>query len=244
MVEPVAIHVLDKRVQLLQPADGFRTSLDSVMLAAACPARAGQRVLDLGCGVGGAAFCVQARVPGVHVTGVDILAENIALARDNIALNGAAGAASFTQGDIRAFKADAVFDHVIANPPYLDAGTYTPSPTAHKEASLGHTEDDIGVEDWINVGFRNLKSGGSFTVIHRADFTDKILQALGRRFGATEIFPLWPRAGEAAKRVVIRAVKDRQSPATLHAGLVLHQDGAQDYTPAAQEILRGMKALF
>jgi tRNA1Val (adenine37-N6)-methyltransferase len=56
MSEPVEIFVLDKKVRLLQPAGGFRTSLDSVMLAAACPTGPGSRVLDMGCGVGGAAF--------------------------------------------------------------------------------------------------------------------------------------------------------------------------------------------
>lgn len=141
MSENVEIYVLDKQVRLLQPADGFRTSLDSVMLAAACPAQGRQRVLDMGCGVGGAAFCVLHRVPDCHVTGVDVQDCHVDLAQQNIELNNAEGRAAFMAADIRDYDVDAPderFDHVICNPPYLEAGEYTPSPKEKKAKALGH----------------------------------------------------------------------------------------------------------
>ena len=79
-------------------------------------------------------------------------------------------------------------------------------------------------------------------MIHQASMTDDIIQALGRRFGAVEIIPLWPHAGEAAKRVVIRARKDRQTPCTLHPGLILHKDEG-GYTVETDGILRDMQPL-
>ena len=232
----VEIYVLDKKVRLLQPEKGFRTSLDSVMAAAACPVKSGQRVLDMGCGVGAVSFCILQRVPGAEVTGVDIQPDYVALAQENIALNGG-GNVGFTCEDIRAFRSEARFDHVVCNPPFLEAGHYTPSPDAGLAKARGHDDEDMDVKDWIDSGFHNLQSGGSLTVIHRADCIDRIIQALGRRFGATEIIPLWPHAGEAAKRVIVRAVKDRKTPALMHAGLVLHKsDGT--YTEEADRILR------
>lgn len=234
MADSVEIHVLDKRVRLLQPTAGFRTSLDSVMLAAACPARTGERVLDMGCGVGGAAFCVLERVPGCLVSGVDVQADYVALAERNIALNGREGSAGFVHADIRDYAPEHRFDHVVCNPPYLEEGKHTPSPDAGRAAANGGME----VRDWIDAGFRLLKSGGSLTLIHRADALDRIMQALGKRFGAVETIPLWPRGGETAKRMIVRAVKDRKSPATLHAGIVLHnKDGS--YTEEAEAVLRG-----
>jgi tRNA1(Val) A37 N6-methylase TrmN6 len=235
------IHVLDHRVRLLQPVGGFRTSLDSVMLAAACPAQGSETLLDLGCGVGGAGFCVLARAPGTHLTGVDIQPDHIDLAVQNIALNNMEGRCSFIPGDIRSLNIKE-FDHVICNPPYLDAGTHTPSPSVPKATALYHGDEDRSVKDWVEAGFRNLKNGGSFTIIHRADHTDKIIQSFGKKFGAIEIIPLWPRTGEAAKRVIIRAIKNRKTPAKIHAGLVLHNaDGS--YTEQADKILRGGQAM-
>lgn len=241
MSEPEEIFVLNKRVRLLQPPRGFRTSLDSVMLAAACPARKDDHVLDMGAGVGGASFCLFKRT-GCRVTGVERQPEYATLAQQNIALNNAEGLAAFIQSDIRDYKADAPFDHVICNPPYFEAGAHTPSPDDIRAQALGHQDETLSVKDWIDAGFKNLRSGGSLTMIHQASMTDDIIQALGRRFGAVEIIPLWPHAGEAAKRVVIRARKDRQTPCTLHPGLVLHKDEG-GYTAETDGILRDMQPL-
>lgn len=241
MSEPVEIHVLNKRVRLLQPHDGFRTSLDSVMLAAACPARAGDHILDMGCGVGGAGLCVLMRVANTSLVGVDIQVDHIDLARKNIDLNDMQTRAGFSVSDIKDFSAPNTFDHVICNPPYMEAGAHTASPSRRKAVAHGH-HDEISLDDWLEAGFRALKSGGTLTMIHRADRTDKIILGLKNRFGAVEIIPLWPRAGENAKRVIIRAVKDRKTPAILHAGLILHEaDGG--YTRAADAILRDMQPI-
>lgn len=236
-MQPEEIYVLDKKVRLLQPAaGGFRTSLDSVMLAAACPAKAGDRVLDAGCGVGGAAFCLLWRVPDIRLTGVEWEDSYIELARGNSALNGKA--AEFVLADIRDYRPETAFDHVMVNPPYLEAGRHTPSPDEVRAQALGHQLRDLTLEDWIRAAHRLLRSGGTLTLIYPAHGVDRIIRALGRKFGAIEIIPLWPKARQEAKRVIIRAIKDRQTPARLRAGLTLHEDNG-DYTVAADKILRG-----
>ncbi len=101
----------------------------------------------------------------------------------------------------------------------------------------------MDLKDWISCAHRSLKSGGSFTIINRADATDKIIREMGRKFGAIEIIPLWPKEGIQAKRVIIRSIKDRKSPATLHAGITLHKDDG-DYTAAAERILRDMDGVY
>lgn len=234
------IHVLNRRVQLYQAAGGFRTSLDSVMLAAACPAKAGHSMLDLGCGVGSAGLCVAARIAGILLTGVEIQADHAALAEKNAALNGVE--ARFICADIRDYEG-AHQDHVICNPPFSEAGKHTPSPSSAKALARGHADENLHLKDWVDAGFRNLKNGGSFTIIHMAGETHTIVQAFGKRFGAVEIIPLWPRTDVAAKRVIIRAIKNRKTPAVLHPGIVLHEaDGT--YTAAAERVLRDGSALF
>lgn len=242
-MQPEEIHVLDKKVRLLQPPEGgFRTSLDSVMLAAACPARAGQSVLDAGCGVGGASFSLLWRVPDITLTGVDWEPSYIELARENLPLNPFARNVTFIQADIRDYAGAGMFDHVINNPPYLEAGRHTPSPDDVRAQALGHQDTDLTLEDWIVAAHRLVKSNGTLTMIYPAHGTDKIIRGMGKRFGAVEIIPLWPRAGVEAKRVIIRAIKDRQTPARILPGIVVHEASGA-YTKIADEILRDGKAI-
>lgn len=242
MSESSEIHVLDHKVRLLQAEGGFRTSLDSVMVAAACPAKDGDRVLDMGCGVGGASFCILWRLPKSHVTGVDIQQDHVDLARRNIALNEREGYADFVCEDIRDFRPEDRFDHILCNPPYLDADSYTPSVLTRRATALGHHGSDVTLKDWIDAGFHNLKGGGSLTIIHRADYTDKIIHGMGKKFGAIEIIPLWPKAGQDARRVIVRAIKHRKTPCRLHSGIILHEDNG-NYTKEADAILRDGKNL-
>lgn len=243
MSQKSEIHVLDHKVRLIQAEGGFRTSLDSVFLASACLAAPGERILDMGCGVGSASFCLLWRVPGAHVTGADIQQDHVEIAKSNIALNDRQGQADFICVDIRDYRVEDRFHHIICNPPYLEDGNYTPSPSAPRATALGHHGTDVTLQDWLDAGFHNLKPGGSFTMIHRADMADKIIKGLGKRFGAVEIIPLWPHAGRDARRVIIRAIKNRHTPCRLHSGIILHEDDGS-YTRQANAILRDGNALL
>ena len=68
---------LGGRVSLLQPKNGFRSSMDAVFLAAAIPAQKSQKILELGCGVGAVLMCLGARVSDLQLNGVEIQKINI-----------------------------------------------------------------------------------------------------------------------------------------------------------------------
>lgn len=72
---------LGGRVRLKQPAKGLRATSDSVLVAAAVPAQSGETILDVGTGNGVIAACLNARVAGLTLTGLDIQEDLLALAR-------------------------------------------------------------------------------------------------------------------------------------------------------------------
>ena len=78
------------KLHLWQPKQGYRAATDAVLLAAACPAKAGESVLDLGCGVGAASLCLASRVTGLMQSGLELQEDYAALARQNAAENGVA----------------------------------------------------------------------------------------------------------------------------------------------------------
>lgn len=232
------IHVLDKRLALEQPENGFKTSIDAVLLAAACKAREGETVLDLGCGVGSAGLCLAKRVEGIHLSGIDIQADQIETAKRNALSNHIN--AQYSACDIRDYKDQECFDHVICNPPYMSAGAHLASPHKSKALAMGHA--DTALEEWLDVACKALKHGGSLSLIHRADHIDHIIKGLKNRFGGVEIIPLYPKAGKEAGRVIVRALRNSKSPAIIHSGLILHNDEG-GYSAEAEKILRGMGAI-
>ncbi len=61
--------VLNGRVRLRQPVAGYRAGMDAALLAAACDAGPDDRVIEAGCGVGGALLAAAARRPGARFVG-------------------------------------------------------------------------------------------------------------------------------------------------------------------------------
>ena len=54
--------------------------------------------------------------------------------------------------------------------------------------------------------------------------------------GSLTLLPLWPRAGQPARRVILRAIKGGRGPDRLLPGLVLH--AGQGFTAQAEAVLR------
>jgi tRNA1(Val) A37 N6-methylase TrmN6 len=236
MSENNIITVLNGAVKLRQIEGALRTSSDAVLLAAACPAKSGEHILDLGCGIGTAGLCALHRINNTRLTGIDIQSDHVETAAQNAALNNNADRCEFIAGDIKTFDQTG-FDHIICNPPYEGAGKHLPSPHDKNARARGFQDEETDLTHWIKCAFNSVKSGGSLTIVHKADQVQAIVQALGKSFGATEIIPLWPKAGVPAKRVIIRTIKHRKSPATILPGLILHNDDGS-YTTEAQNILR------
>ncbi|MDO9336346.1 MAG: methyltransferase domain-containing protein [Caulobacteraceae bacterium] len=235
--------LLDGRIEIDQPARGYRAGMDAALLAAACEARAGERVLEAGCGVGGALLAAAARRPGASFVGVERDGAMAELARANAAANGMAGRTQIITGEVEAgFKALdlAPFDHAFSNPPFFDdpAALRAPDP-----AKAGAWMADGGLAAWTGFLLKAAREGGSITLIHRADRLADILGALAPKAGSFRIRPIQPFADEPAKRVMVRAVKTGKAPLVLLPALVLHaRDGAK-HTAQVEAILRGEAAL-
>ncbi len=80
------------------------------------------------------------------------------------------------------------------------------------------------------------------TLIHRPDCLGELLQLLNGRFGEVTVFPLFPKRGEPASRILVQAKKGSKAGLSLPPGLVLHEDDGR-YTEAAESILRGGEPL-
>lgn len=228
--------MMDGRILLRQPKDGYRAAIDPLFLAAAVPAQDGHLVLDVGSGVGAASLALAWRVPGCRVIGLEPQAELVALARDNIGLNAMTGRVETVTGAIEAPPPrlpPGGFHHVMTNPPYHKGGT----PSPHAGRALANAEGVVDLAAWMRLCITMLRPKGTLVTVNRADRLDELLAALRGKVGEVIVFPLWPKTGRAAKRVLVRARKSVNSPLTLHPGLVLHEEDG-GYTAGADAVLR------
>ncbi|WP_307725152.1 tRNA1(Val) (adenine(37)-N6)-methyltransferase [Pararhodospirillum oryzae] len=231
-------------MRLLQPLHGYRAALDPVFLAASVAAAPGSRILEAGCGTGAALLCLARRRPDLVLTGLEIQALPAALAAWSAERLGLAASVRVWEGDLARPPPELrlAFDAVFTNPPYLAAGRATTAPDPQRRLAH-HEAEGLPLNAWIRACLARVRPGGHLHAIHRADRLDALLGALAGFAGDVTVFPLWPRQGQPAGRVIVRARKGARGPLRLLSGMVLHPDHASGYTPAAEAVLRHGAAL-
>jgi tRNA1(Val) A37 N6-methylase TrmN6 len=231
---------LGGRLSLAQPKRGYRAGMDAALLAAACDASPGQRVVEAGCGAGACLLSAALRRPGVSFTGVERDPDALALALDNIAANGLAERVQAVAGDVEKRFATlglTAFDAALANPPFFD------NPNALRGPALERRDAwiaDGGLEAWTKFLLKAVREGGTITLIHRADRLADILALLGAGgAGSFRVRTVQPFADEPAKRVLVRAIKTGKAPLVMLPPLILHDRTGAKHTAQADAILRG-----
>ena len=235
--------LLGGKVKIAQPRNGYRVSVDAVLLAAAVAPMIGSSVLDVGCGDGGATLCLAWRVPGLTIDGLDLRFDAVDRFSSSVGCNG-------WQDRVRGFVHDVAdgpgeglvraYDLVVSNPPYLPAERMDRRGKA--DGWDPAITELVELSQWVAFMAACLLEGGHLALVHRADRIEDVLSALTPHCGAIRVFPLWPKAGGEAKRVIVTAQKGARGPSKILSGLVLHErDGS--FTPAAKAVLLDGEAL-
>ena len=242
MIEYTNDYLLDKKVKIFQPVNGYRASTDAVLLSSLVRIKNGDGILDVGSGTGAISLCLAHRLQNLNpqITGLEIQPELAELSNASAQANGFS--ARFLNCDIRQ-KISGLnggsFDHVITNPPYAEKDM--PSPYTGK--ATAHNFSDFTLTAWINFCLRMTKPQGYFYIINRAEAIDEILAAVHKKTGDIKIIPVFSKPRQDAKRIMIIARKASRSPAVIHQGITIHTPNGT-YTPQAQNILRKGAGFF
>lgn len=239
---------LGGRLTVSQPRNGFRAGLDSVLLGAAVGAGR-SRLLDMGSGVGTAALVALTHHSMLHATLAEMDSNMLALAQHNLDSNDFTARSTAIAADVTARGADRksagmaenAYDTVIANPPFFDSAGGT---LARDDSRAGarHMAGDA-LDLWVRTAATSAAAGGEIIFIYPSVGLAPLLAALTQRFGAITVLPLTPRDGEAATRVLIRAIKGSRAPLTLLASRALHGPEGRDFAPEFDAIFRGSARL-
>lgn len=231
--------LLGGKVIIFQPKKGYRVAMDSCLLAAAVPAKAGDSILDLGVGTGAVSLCIRARVPKTQIVGIDKNTGYLELAQKSVVKNGWENSIDLHFGDVchpPRILEPASFDYVVANPPYFDEDAYFKSPNAGK--SEAHANHGSNLPHWVKCAKQFLKPGGQFFVIFPSDREETLLTALKEQFNEIHLFRVFSSTETTTIRLiaVAKAVLSSET-AIIEAGKLQIRDEKGDYTPTARGIL-------
>lgn len=153
-----------------------KPSTDSFLLGAFPLLRRGERVCDLGAGIGLLSLLLLAREPSLAVTNVEQNEDACRLARRNAEENGLS--VTHLCADLRdhdALPTAGSFDLVITNPPYFTTGSGVAAEGSRGDARC---EQTATLEDIVRCAARLLRSGGRFALVYRTERLAELLRTV------------------------------------------------------------------
>lgn len=218
--------LFDGRLTVYQARDGYRFSIDSVLLAGLTRVEAGDRIMDLGTGCGVIPLILAYRGLGAHCVGVEIQPELAALARKNVAANGFSSRIEIHELDFREVQNHfpaASFDLVMSNPPYrrLQSGRINPN----RERALARHELVGSIELVFAAGKFLLPHGGRLAVIYPAARLHHLLSAARRAgFSVKALVVIYSDPSSSAKLVHLEARKGGGDELKIEPPFFIYQE--------------------
>ena len=232
-------------IRIWQPKKGYRAGIDPILLAATVNVSAGQKVLDLGCGVGTASFAIGYRVKNVELYGIEIQKVFADLANLNSKENGIELQIECTNiSNLSPNITSKNFDHVIANPPYFDRKFSVSGMNFSKEKSFG---DTCTISEWLKVAAKRAKPKGFVHFIVRSDRLMEIFTNMPNSLGSLVITPIISRKNQNAKLTILHAKKNGRAGFIISSPIILHplkSDSRKKYVPKVDKVLRNGASLI
>lgn len=228
-------------VSIVQPAKGYRFSVEAPLLARFAALRGGKSMVDLGCGSGIIGMCLLQLLPEATLVGIDLMAEHITRARAGASLNGWSGRARFEVCDVRrAFDclAKSKADLVVSNPPFRSPDSSKISP--NESVAVARNELHGRLRDFTDAAAFALRRGGSLCVVYPASRLDYLLESvLASGLCPATLRFIHPRNGIKASFVLCHAVKGAVQGITVESPLFLHGESgdARKYSEEAEGLI-------
>lgn len=218
------ITTLNNGYKLIQKKDGFRFSVDAVILSDFFSPTKKGKILDIGCGNGIIPILLYSKGKGEDITGVEIQEENCELALKNVKLNNLEDYIKIENDDVKEYPKGNAFDYIISNPPYMEVDGKKQNILSCK--SIARHELTLNLYDLIRNAKRLLKPMGSITLVHRSyRFTDisKILEDCG--FSLKRVRFVYYSKDRNSNLVLVEAFKGKKCKLEIEPPLFLEECG-------------------
>jgi tRNA1(Val) A37 N6-methylase TrmN6 len=218
-----------------QYVEGYRFSVDAVLTAHFATPKAGQQVLDLGCGCGVIGLILAYRSPHITVTGLELQPDLALLAEENGRLNNLGDRFRVVRGDVRTV-ADVLpperVDLVVCNPPY---GTPAAGRISRQAQAAGARHELHGtLDDFVRASAFCVRNRGRVVFIYPARRCNVLLTALRtHRLTPKRLQPIYSfPSAISARLVLVEAMKNGGEQIEILAPFYIYSKKNGEYAPA------------
>jgi len=215
-------------LKVSQSTNGYRFSIDPILLSSFAPTTPTCRILDLGTGSGIIPLILAGRGRGRVFTGIELQPEMAQRARESVAANGFDGQIEILCGDVRRIRElipPQSYDLVLTNPPYRKPGTGRIAP--NDERAMARHEIAGGLTDFLSAAAWALGDGGRFCIVYLPERLPELLARMQEvRVEPKRLRMVHSRIGDDACLVLVEGRKGGRPGLAVERPLVLYEGEA------------------
>lgn len=211
---------------IMQDENFFKLSQDSVILGSFGKLRKGEKLLDIGCGIGVLLMIMLIRSPNASGTGIEITEGAAELACENLKLCGLEERGTILHSDMRSFdkRLYGNFDVCVSNPPYFAPSRGYTSP---KDSIAAARNESCGnIADVCLTACNALKWGGRFYLCYPPERMASLFSSLAQNRLEPKVMRLvHPSENHAPCLVLIEARKGGGEGLCVMPPLLIEKNG-------------------
>jgi len=227
------------KMKLIQPAHGYRFSLDAVLLAHFPILARVKQAVDLGTGNGIIPILLAARDAEIRIMGIEIQEAMVDRARRSVQFNHLENRIEIIPADIREINnilPGGKAELVLSNPPFWKNGEGHVN--NNMEEAIARHELKLNLEELVSQGAYLLCPGGRMAIIHRADRLQEIIGI----FTDHKLYPrrlrmVHPFIDRNAKLILLEGQKSRPGNLSVLPPLVIYESTGE-YCEEIKQIYR------
>jgi tRNA1Val (adenine37-N6)-methyltransferase len=217
-------------VRVKQYLDGYRFSIDSVLLAWWPRFSPDAAIADIGTGCGVVSIILAAARGASNLTAFELQPDLASLTVENVRENNLSDRITIVEGDVRTLADDygTAFDLAVCNPPFRELGSGRLS--AGDQKAVARHELELTLAELVGASRKLLKQEGRLCLIYPTRRTAElfvVLPAAGLEPARVQF--VHPRVGEPANLVLVEARSDRAAELVVEPPLYIY-DG-KEHTP-------------
>lgn len=215
-------------IRLWQSKEGYRFSVDALLLFSFVNLPRAEAIADLGAGSGVIGLLLARKYPGSRVTLIELQESLVNIARKNVGLNCLGGRVRVLQSDVRSLCSEQSlsgekFDLVVSNPPFRRPRTGLLSLSG--ERAVARHELLLPLEDLVRAASGLLVHHGRFCLVHLPERLFDVSASMTRHgLEPKRLCFIHSTRATGAKMVLIEGVKGGRPGAKTEAPLFVYND--------------------